>query len=179
MGCRVPPHRLRSHVRLAGRVLIAFAGFLFPSYHGSILQLPRCPAARSPWFIPPPLPFQPPICFLCFCILSWKKNRFLLNFSAWVGFHRPPACLPRAASFLIPHGGTTPPSHSPSIIQKPTPAVRDNCYFYIWVRKIIKHQEDQWCGQSVLPRPRSIQHRLPFAPANASSHVSGCWGGIF
>lgn len=107
-GCQVPPHRLRSHVRLAGRVLIAFAGFLFPSYHGSILQLPRCPAARSPWFITSPLPFQPPICFLCFCILSWKKNHFLLNFSAWVGFRRPPARLPRAASFLIPHGGTTP-----------------------------------------------------------------------
>lgn len=80
MGCRVPRHRLPNRVRLAGRVLIAFSGYLFPSYHGSILQLLRCPAARSPWLIPPPLPFQPPICSLCFCVLSWKIIIFLLTF---------------------------------------------------------------------------------------------------
>lgn len=41
----------------------------------------RCPAARSPWLIPPPLPLQPPICSLRFCILYWrKKSFFLLSF---------------------------------------------------------------------------------------------------
>lgn len=180
LGCRIPPHHLPSHARLAGRVLIAFAGFLFRYYHGSILQLLRCPAARSPWLIPPPLPFQPPICSLHFCILSWgKKSHFLINFSAWAGFRRPLARLPRAASFPIPRGGDHPilPTPHPASSRNPLLLSGITVIFTFGLKKIIKHQEDWWCGRFVLPHLRGIQHRLPFAPANSSSHMSGCWGG--